>query len=554
LTEVARKGRTQGSKQLLEGTLRTRGAASKKRRTKNDIGDRKQAEDELRRSEAYLAEGQRLTHTGSWAWNVSTRQLFWSLELFRIFDIDPASTKASLSAFLERVHPEDRLAVEQRVATAFREGNDFEHEYRLLLSDGSTKYIHSVGHPVADETGKIIEFVGAAVDITDRNRAESELRRSEAYLAEAQKLTHTGCWARNTTSGELFWSQEEWRIFGLDPTKTTLSYKMFLQMVHPEDRPFLEETSKRAVRERKPYDIPFRIVLPDGSVKHIHSVGNPVLEESGDVVEYIGVSMDVTERKRGEAALQEAQAELARVARLTTIGELAASIAHEINQPLTAVVANGNASLRWLAYDTPNLDEAREAVNRIIRDANRASDVIARIRALLKNDKPEYVALDINDAIREVLTLTSSALQMRGVSVRTELSAGLPPVLGDRVQLQQVIMNLIMNGADAMSPVTNRPRVLRIRSHIDGSGSMLVGIEDSGTGLDAGIVDRIFDPLFTTKPNGMGMGLSICRSIVEAHGGRIWMSPGSSDGAVFQFTVPAAAAHSKCVNNGIAAH
>jgi PAS domain S-box-containing protein len=510
----------------------------KQSRTNALVNNHKGAAREIIRNEAYLAEGQRLTRTGTWVLSVATKRSSWSAELFRIFEFDPVSTKPSISTFLERVHPTDRRAVEQRIDRAIRDGKDFADDYRLLLWDGTTKYIHSVGHPVANKVGKIVKIIGAATDITDRVRAERALRRSEAYLAEAEKISHTGCWARNTTTGALFWSQEEWRIFGFDPKKTKLSYQKFLSMIHPDDRPSLEEVSTRAVRSGKAYDIPFRVVLPDGSIKHLHSVGNPVFQDSGEVSEYIGVTMDVTERKRTEAALQEAQLELARAARLTTMGELAASIAHEINQPLAAVVTNGSASLRWLARDVPNLEEAKEALTRVIKDANRASEVIARIRALFKNDKPEYVGVDINGAIRDVLTLTNGTLQSRNVFVRTHLLEGLPLIKGDRIQLQQVIMNLIINGADAMSSVTDRPRILRIESQIDESGKMLVAIEDAGTGLDPNVADRIFEPLITTKPNGMGMGLSICRSIVEAHGGRLWASPGSSYGAVFQFTMP----------------
>jgi PAS domain S-box-containing protein len=500
---------------------------------------RRRADGELRSSEAYLAEGQRLTRTGSWAFNVASGRSFWSAEFFRIFELDPATTQPSLSAALERVHPMDRLAVQQGLDAAIRERCDFAHDYRLLLLDGRTKNIHSVGHPIVDKFSKVVEIVGAATDITDRVRAERALRRSEAYLAEAEKISHTGCWARSPISGELFWSQEEWRIFGLDPTKTRLSYQLFRDLVHPEDRASLQEISARAVREKKAYDIPFRAILADGSMKHLHSVGRPVLQESGEVTEYIGVTMDVTEHKLNEAALQEAQAELARAARLTTMGELAASIAHEINQPLTAIVNYGNASLRWLAHDVPNVAGARAALKSVVKEANRASEVIGRIRTLLKNDKPEYIPLDLNGTIREVLALMQSLLQNRGVAVRTNLSTSLPTVLGDRIQLQQVIMNLIMNGADAMSPVTSRPRILHVGSAPDTSGSVLIAIEDSGTGIDATIVDRMFDPLFTTKLNGMGMGLCICRSIIEAHGGRLWASPGSPHGTVLHFTVPA---------------
>jgi signal transduction histidine kinase len=229
------------------------------------------------------------------------------------------------------------------------------------------------------------------------------------------------------------------------------------------------------------------------------------------------------------------------VARLTTMGELAASIAHEINQPLAAVVVSGNAALRWLAHAPPNLDETRDLLNAIVKQGTRASEVIGRIRSLLKHRKPEHVELDINDAIREVLELTVGALRSRDVAIQTQLPAALPQALGDRVQLQQVIMNLIMNGADALSAVADRPRILRIGSQINGAGSVLVSVQDSGTGIDEAIRDRIFEPLFTTKSTGMGMGLSICRSIVEAHGGRLWVTPATPHGTDVRFTIPTAA-------------
>ena len=244
----------------------------------------------------------------------------------------------------------------------------------------------------------------------------------------------------------------------------------------------------------------------------------------------------------GEVEMRhEAQAELARVARLTTMGELAASIAHEINQPLAAVVASGNAALRWLAHAPPNLEETRDSIRAILNEGYRASEVIGRIRSLLKHSEPDYVELDINDAIRDVLELTVSALRSRGVVIQTQLSAALPQALGDRVQLQQVIMNLIMNGADAMSAVADRPRILHIGSQIDSAGNVLVSVKDSGTGIDEAIRDSIFKPLFTTKSTGMGMGLSICRSIVEAHGGKLWATPATPYGTDFRFIIPPAA-------------
>jgi len=452
---------------------------------------------------------------------------------------------------LRNISPAGLLAEEERESgmarmLELREGKrgNYEVVTRYRRKDGTFIWVNTFVSTIRRKKSDLPIFLATAIDITARYRAENELRRSASYLAEAEKLSHTGCWARNTKTGELFWSQEEWRIFGLDPATTNLSYQLFLDLVHPEDRALLEEASIRAVNQKKLYDIPFRAVLRDGTVKHLHSVGKPVFAESGEeMVEYIGVTMDETERVRANAAAQEAQAELARVARLTAMGELAASIAHEVNQPLAAVVANSSAALRWLAHAPPNLNEAELALRHITKEASRASEVVGRIRSFLMYREPEFIGLDINAVIREVLELTFSSLKASNVTIQTSLPAELPPILGDRVQLQQLIMNLIMNGADAMKSVTDRPRNLRIRSQLDEAGSVLISIKDSGTGIDKEIHDRIFDPLFTTKPTGMGMGLSICRRIVEAHGGRLWASSAAPHGTDFHFTIPSTTSH-----------
>jgi PAS domain S-box-containing protein len=372
----------------------------------------------------------------------------------------------------------------------------------------------------------------------DRKRVEEELRRSESFLAEGQRISHTGSWGWNLSTGKLVWSEEHCRIFGFDPKKTEPTLQSFWERVHPEDRSLVEQTLDGAIRERSGFALEFRIALPDGSNKHLHGVGRPVLKAAGDIDEYIGTTMDITERKRGEEALRNAQADLTRVARLTTMGELAASIAHEISQPLGAMVANGDACLLWLANDRPNLDEARQAVKRIVGEGQRAGDIIRSVRALAGKSGPEMTQFDINDAIREVLILMRSELRRHDVSLETELSGGLEPIMGDRVQLQQVILNLIMNGIEAMSMVMHRPRVLRVRSQIDWPSIVLIAIEDSGPGFAPETMDHLFEAFFTTKLSGMGMGLSICRSIIDAHGGRLWASPRSPQGAVFQFTVP----------------
>ena len=371
----------------------------------------------------------------------------------------------------------------------------------------------------------------------ERKQAEDKLRRSESYLVEGERLSHTGSWALNISSGELFWSQENYRIFGLD-SGTPLNRDLLTQFDHPDDRLFVKQTIDSAICEGRDFEMDSRIVLPNGSVKHVHTVGHPVFNESGDLTEFIGVVMDTTERKRSGEALREAQAELARVARATTMGELTASIAHEVNQPLAAVVINAGACLRWLAAETPNLDEARAAVREIVRDGNRASDVIARIRGLLKKGEPVTVQLSVNDVVREIIMLTQGEVLRRDASLLTELADGLPAVLADRVQLQQLLLNLMMNALDAMSAVTDRPRVLRIRTSTYDPATILVALRDSGVGLNPGQMERLFEAFYTTKSEGMGMGLSISRSIVEMHGGRLWATPNDGFGATFQFTLP----------------
>jgi PAS domain S-box-containing protein len=375
----------------------------------------------------------------------------------------------------------------------------------------------------------------------ERKQAEEALRRSEMYLAEGQRMSHTGSWGWNISTDKFICSEEYCRIFGFNLGEAKPTFQSFQDRVHSEDRALVQRTLDRAIHERSGFSIEFRISLPDGSSTYLHGMGHPVLTETGDLSNYIGTMMDITEHKRSEEALRTAQAELARVARLTTMGELAASIAHEINQPLAAMVTSGNACLRWLANDHPQLDEARRAAERIVRDGHRASDILKSIRALAGTSAPDMTELEINDAVREVLILINSELHEHDVLLETELSDGLAPIMGDRVQLQQVILNLVMNAIEAMSSNTDEPRLLCVRSQGDGPGAILIAVEDSGPGIAPETMDRLFEAFFTTKPRGMGMGLSICRSIINAHGGRLWVSPASPRGAVFQFTVPIAA-------------
>ena len=515
--------------------------------------DRARVEAELRRIEAYLGEGQRLTHTGSWAWNVASREnVYWSPEQYRIFGLDPIEDSHAFEKALQQIFPEDRAKFLDILAAAIREKKDFDVEWRFPLPDGSVRYHHSVGHPIVDKDGEVVEYVGTLVDVTEqylakmalerenaeRRRAEEELRRSESFLAEGQRISRTGSWAWNVTTGEVSWSAEHFRIFGLDPDAATPSYAAFVDRIHPEDRPGFDDMLEKAVRDGNNFEWDFRIVMPDGATKYLHSLGH-LTAYGAENTEFVGTIMDVTERRAAEEALRGALGDLERASRLNTMGQLTASIAHEINQPLAAIITNAEACLLWLEADRPDLEEARQAATRIVRNGHRAGDIIKSVRALTRKSTPEMVPLGINDVIREVIVLMGAEFRRRGVRVETSLSSGLVSVVGDRVQLQQVVLNLIMNGIEAMAhPMNGQPR-LQISSTNDESGGVLVAIADSGPGLDLARADRIFEAFFTTKPEGMGMGLSICRSIIDAHGGRLWASPNLPNGAVFQFALPA---------------
>ncbi|PYU06339.1 MAG: hypothetical protein DMG34_06305 [Acidobacteria bacterium] len=662
-----------------------------------EVLQRQRVEEALLRSEAYLAEAQRVSHTGSFGWSVPSGHIVWSDETFRILEYDPANNP-TVEFILQRTHPEDKDFVQGTLDQAARDRKVFEFEHRLLMPDGSVKYVRVVGHPstnsTSDESGDEsgnFEFVGAVTDITESKRAEESLRRSEGYLAEAQRLTHTGSWVWRVAGREALHLSEEWyRVYGFDPEAGVPTWEERLQRIHPEDRAIWQATIDRAIDEKSDYEMEFRILLPAGTVRYIHTVGHPVVSASGDLVQFVGSSIDVTERKRAEALrdgesrilemiardawleeilenlvrvveaqfagllcsvllldkdgkharhgaapslpeayskaidglcigpkagscgtamyrrepvvvtdilqdplwepyrdvaepygfracwstpilahsgqalgsfamyyreprgpspaemralemathlagiaierklareererLRQAQADLAHINRVTTMGELTASLAHEIRQPISAADTNAKTCLRWLGRDDPDVAEAREA-------------------ALFKKGGLQPELVDVNELILEMIVLLRSEASRYAISIRTEFAENLPKVMADRVQLQQVFMNLMLNGIDAMKE-TSGGSELTIRSKVD-DGQLLISVSDTGVGLPPEQADQIFSAFFTTKDNGTGMGLPISRSIIESHGGRLWAAGAPGRGATFQFTLPATAA------------
>jgi len=380
-------------------------------------------------------------------------------------------------------------------------------------------------------------FTGYLRDITERKRTEQELRRSEAFLAEAQHLSRIGSFSWRVATNEITWSEQLYRIFQID-RDAQVTFELIGTRIHPEDLSVFQEHIERSRRDGSDVQLEFRLQMPDGAVKYVHLVAH-TRGDHGEL-EYIGAVQDVTERRSSEEALSKARSELSHVARVTSLGVLTASIAHEVNQPLSGIVTNASTCLRMLAADPPNVDGARETARRTIRDGNRASEVITRLRALYGKKEPTIESVDLNEATREVIALSLSELQRNRVILRPELADDLPPVTGDRVQLQQVILNLIRNGSDAMSSVDDRPRQLLIRTEQDEGDRVSLTVQDAGTGFDPQAVDRLFEGFYTTKNDGMGIGLSVSRSIIESHHGRLWATLNKGPGAAFSFSIPRA--------------
>ena len=495
-----------------------------------DIDARKRTEQELRRSEAFLAQAQKLTLTGSLWWKVSTGEIIWSEETYRLMEY-PTTVTPTVELILNRVHPEDVPLVREVIDRSARDGVNIDFEHRLLMPGGSIKHVHVVVQNVWLERG-MPEFVGAMTDITERKRAEADLRRAYDHLTEAQKLSQTGSFTSDLERDEHYWSDEFYRICDFEPG-SPITIQRLGDIVLPEDQPLYQGAIGRAMAGTDP-DFYFRIVTARGVVKHLRGFAHRI----ADRPVFVGAVQDVTASKIAQEALHKAGAELAHVSRVTTLSALTASIAHEVNQPLAGILTNASTCLRMLDAAPPDIGGARETARRTIRDGNRASEVIARLRALFSRREFTLEPLDLNEATREVIALSSSDLQRHRIILHSELAADLPIVTGDRIQLEQVILNLLRNAADAMVAVPDRPRHLFIKTEREAGDRVRVTVRDSGVGLPSQDLDSLFEPFHTTKSGGMGIGLFVSRSIIERHEGRLWAEPNDGPGASFSFSIP----------------
>jgi signal transduction histidine kinase len=371
-------------------------------------------------------------------------------------------------------------------------------------------------------------------DITQRKLNENALRMSESYLAAAQRISHTGSFGWNVLSGEIVWSAETFRIAGVDPNlKPTL--QLIHERIHPQDRATVKEIMETTSKHGADLDFEHRFVLPDGSVKFVHVLGKPVHDKVGEL-QYIGAAMDITSTKLALESVQRLEERLARASQIATLGEVSASIAHEINQPLTAIIANAHMCSEALSDESVDIASARDLIREVLDCGYHASDVVQRVRNLFRGGGPVKVPLDINEVAREVLNLIRNEATKRSVGVEIDLAPELPEVWGDRVQIQQVLVNLCINGFDAMDSLIDGPRVLAVRTRVHGEGAIRVEVQDNGVGLFDH--DKIFDAFYTTKEHGMGLGLPICRSIIELHNGRLWPQSDDRTGTTFCFTMP----------------
>ncbi len=527
-----------------------------------DITDRKRAEDALRRSEARPTEGQRMSHTGSWAWSpVTLEPLYWSEEMSRIYRLNLQEGVPTAETVWQRIHPEDRDRFRELQRKVAQRSMDYEHDHRLMLPDGTVKHIHAIGHPVHDEAGNLVEYVGTAMDVTERKRAEEALRRSEAYLAEGQRLAHMGSWAWNSATRQaLYWSEEMFRIFGIHPQDAGTTTEEFWQRIHPEDRDRTRELLLKAAAGNMEYEHDHRIVLPDGTIKHIHAIGHPVLDEHGQVVEYVGTAVDVTERKRAEDELRKhrehleelvkerteqladakARAEAANRAKSTFL----ANMSHELRTPLNAVLGFS----RLLKNDPHVTPPQQETLDVIVRSGEHLLNLINNVLDMAKIESGRVALkeseVDLPRLMHEMQSLLGVGAVEKGLRFALEHDPDLPRFVAvDTGKLRQVLLNLLGNAIKHTDSGGVKLRARLASIHGAEKAQVRFEVEDSGPGISQEDCQRIFIPFVqlgdqATAQAGTGLGLAICKQYVEVMGGQIGVTSQPGKGSVFYFEIP----------------
>jgi PAS domain S-box-containing protein len=501
-----------------------------------DNGELQRTLEQLQAQKDLLDLAQKAARAMAFDWYIQKEINTWSPQQEELYGLAPGTFDGTYESWRKLVHPNDWPVVVNALRHA-QETGEIAVEYRVVWPDGTIHWLAANGQMFFDEQGKAFRMVGFTADVTARKLVEEKLQRSAAFLTQAQHLSSTGSFAwLAATSDQIAWSDELYRIFDLDRTMS-ITLEDIRARVHPDDVKLFERTIDEARATGSDFEFQHRLLMPDNSIKYLRVVAQATRDHDGQL-EYIAAVQDVTQLRLSEEAIDKARSELAHVTRVMSLGALTASIAHEVNQPLSGIITNASTCLRMLDADPPNVDGARETSRRTIRDAHRASDVVTRLRALFGHKDVVAESVDLNEITHEVIALLRSELQRNHVKVQFESGADLPPVTADRTQLQQVILNLVQNASDAMKDVTQRQRQLVIKTERDDCDGVRLSVQDSGTGVDPELVDKLFQPFYTTKSNGMGIGLSVSRSIIDSHNGRLWATRNEGPGATFAFFIP----------------
>jgi len=501
-----------------------------------DITQHKLALEKLQANQDLLDLAQKSAGAMAFDWYIQEKINTWSPEQEALFGLAPGSFDGTYKGWKKMMYAPDWPTVVEAIQHAHQTGT-VEAEYRVVWPDGSLHWLSTNGRMFFDGEGNPLRMVGFTSDVTRRKQAEEALRRSQAFLTEGQQLARMGNFSWQVATKNITWSEQLYRIFEFE-SSVPMTLELIATRVHPDDMPMIYDMAERAERGERDFEYEHRLLMPDRSIKHLHVVAHRTYDQDGRL-EYIGAVQDVTERRLSEEALSKVRSELAHVTRVTSLGTLTASIAHEVNQPLSGIITNASTCLRMLAADPPNVEGARETARRTIRDGNRASEVISRLRALFGKKEPTNEPVDLNEAAREVIALSLSELHRKQVVSQSDFDEDLPTVMGDRVQLQQVILNLLLNASDAMNDIADRPRLVIVKTELDEGDHVRLTVKDAGVGLEPENVGKLFDAFYTTKNSGMGIGLSVSRSIIESHHGRLWAMPNEDEpGATFSFSIP----------------